>query len=99
MDDQLRELENRGNNTLTYVFAILVILLLASYLYTQYNETKEKVKLANSPADEQTKELVILADSIKTGSTTVVDAVDEGDVNSGLSASLESHLDVVEKTL
>jgi len=98
-EEQLRHLECRGNNTLLYVLVIVVILLVTAYLYKQYYmPTPKTIELPTSP---QTKELTDLANSLKTSTTQTAleSASDEGDVNSALSATIESHLDSVEKTV
>lgn len=101
-EEQLRHLECRGNNTLLYVLVIVVILLVTAYLYKQYYmPTPKTIELPTSP---QTKELTDLANSLKTSTTpntqtALESASDEGDVNSALSATIESHLDSVEKTV
>ncbi len=91
----LRDLEKQGDNTLFYVLVIVVLLLLTAYIYNQY-ESSQKIKVVEVPAP--TKEIVDLANSLKTGATTIDTADVEGDVDAGLSFSIESLLDTVEKT-
>lgn len=91
----LRDLERQGDNTLFYVLVIVVLLLLTAYIYTQY-ETSQKTKVVEVPAP--TKEIVDLANSIKTGTTTIDTADIEGDVDAGTSTSVEALLDTAEKT-
>lgn len=92
----LRDLENQNNNTLFYVLVIVVLLLLTAYFYSQY-ESSPKTKVVEVQAP--TKEIVDLANSLKTGSTTLDTADVEGDVDAGLSSTLESLLDTAEKTV
>ncbi|TXG85655.1 MAG: hypothetical protein E6R13_02005 [Spirochaetes bacterium] len=96
---RLRELENHGNNTLLYVLVIVVVLLVTMYLYTQYQESQQKTKNVEASALAQTKELKDLADSLKTGSTTLDTVENEGDVDSAMSATIESQLDLAEKSV
>lgn len=91
----LQDLERQGNNTLFYVLVIVVLLLLTAYMYTQY-ESSQKTKVVEVPAP--TKDIVDLAVSLKTGETTLDTADVEGNVDAGLSTSVESLLDTTEKS-
>jgi cytoskeletal protein RodZ len=95
-EQRLQELENQNSNTLFYVLVIVVLLLVTAFIYSQYQESKQKTKTVEVSAD--TKELTDTANSLKTGSSESLDSAEnEGDVDAGTSATIESHLDDIEK--
>lgn len=96
--EQLKALEDKSSNTLLYVLAIVVILLVVAYVYQQKQcKTQSQIKIMDIPANAQVKDLVELADSLKTGAATLDLAVDEGDVSAGLPATLEMQLATIEQ--